>query len=341
MSKKTKRPSMKDVADLAGVSRTTVSFVINNRPDANIPQETRDKVLTAVTQLGYRPNALAQGLRGQQTHTIGFISDEIATTPYAGNMIQGAQDLAWEHNNIILLVNTGNNQDMKKTAVDVMLQRQVDGIIYATMYHREVHPPESLKQVPTVLLDCFDANHAFPSVVPDEVLGGRQATEYLLQKGHRRIGFICDFSPVQAKFGRLQGYQEALAKYGVDYNPDIVREGESLTSGGYKAAMEIMQQPDPPTALFCYNDRMAMGAYDVLRKLNLSIPDDVAVVGFDNQELIAGHLYPALTTMQLPHYDMGKWAAQHLLHLIQHPEARQETAVQHIMPCPLIERESA
>lgn len=332
---------MKDVAELAGVSRTTVSFVINDRPDANIPQETRDKVLTAVAQLGYRPNALAQGLRAKQTHTIGFISDEIATTPFAGDMIQGAQDLAWEHNNIILLVNTGNNQDMKQTAADVMLQRQVDGIIYATMYHREVHPPESLKQVPTVLLDCFDAKHTFPSVVPDEVLGGKQATEYLLQKGHRRIGFVCDFSPVQAKIGRLQGYQQALAQFGVDYDPDIVREGECFTSGGYKAAMEIMQQPDPPTSLFCYNDRMAMGAYDALRKLGLSIPNDVAVVGFDNQELIAGHLYPTLTTMQLPHYDMGKWAAQHLLHLIQHPEARQETTVQHIMTCPLIERESA
>ncbi|MBE2222766.1 MAG: LacI family DNA-binding transcriptional regulator [Anaerolineae bacterium] len=332
---------MKDVAELAGVSRTTVSFVINDRPDANIPQETIDKVLTAVDQLGYRPNALAQGLRAQKTHTIGFISDEIATTPYAGHMIQGAQDLAWKHNNIILLVNTGNNQDMKKTAADVMLQRQVDGIIYATMYHREVHPPESLKQVPTVLLDCFDANQAFPSVVPDEVLGGQQATEYLLQKGHRRIGFLCDVLPVSAKLGRLQGYQQALQKQGVVYDPDIVLEGGSLASDGYNLTMAIMQQPNPPTALFCYNDRMAMGAYDALRKLNLSIPNDVAVVGFDNQELIAGHLYPTLTTMQLPHYEMGKWAAQHLLHLIKHPEARQETAVQHIMPCPLIERESA
>lgn len=332
---------MQDVADLAGVSRTTVSFVINQVPDANIPEETQARVRTAVAELNYRPNAIARGLRAQRTHTIGFISDVVATTPYAGNMIQGAQDFAWENNNIILLVNTGNNQDMKHKAVDVMLQRQVDGIIYATMYHREVHPPESIRQVPAVLLDCFNGDHSLPSVIPDEVLGGRQATAYLLQKGHRRVGFVCDFAPVQAKHGRFQGYQQALAQYGIAFDANLVREGESLTSGGYKATMEIMQQPDPPTALFCYNDRMAMGAYDALRKLGLSIPGDVAVVGFDNQELIAAHLYPALTTMKLPHYEMGQWAVEHLLHLIDHSEARQETAVQHIIPCPIIERESA
>ena len=104
-----KRYSMQDVADLAGVSRTTVSFVINETPNSNIPQETKEKVWAAVKELGYRPNVIAQGLRSQTTQTIGFISDEIATTPYAGRMIQGAQDLAWEHNKLLLLVNSGDN----------------------------------------------------------------------------------------------------------------------------------------------------------------------------------------------------------------------------------------
>lgn len=332
---------MQDVADLAGVSRTTVSFVINQVPDANIPEETQARVWAAVKELNYRPNAIARGLRAQRTQTIGFISDEVATTPYAGHMIQGAQDLAWENNNIILLVNTGNNEEMKHKSVDVMLQRQVDGIIYATMYHREVHPPEALRQVPTVLLDCFDADRSFPSIVPDEFASGRRAIEYLLEKGHRRIGFACDVSSVPAKFGRLQGYKDALAAYGIAFDPDLVREGQSLASGGYQSTMEIMQQGNPPTALFCYNDRMAMGAYDALRKLNLRIPEDVAVMGFDNQELIAAHLYPPLTTMQLPHYEMGQWAVNHLLQLIDRPESKKETAVQQLIQCPLIERASA
>ena len=331
---------MKDVAKLAGVSRTTVSFVINKVPDANIPPETHERVWTAVADLDYRPNAVAQSLRAQKTHTIGFISDLIATTPYASFMIQGAQDLAWQHNNIILLVNTGGNQEMKDASVNIMLDRQVDGIIYGTMYHREVHPPKDLRKIPTVLLDCFTVDHSYPSVVPDEVTGGREATLHLLQKGHRRIGFLIDTGDVPAKHGRLLGYKEALASFQIPFDENLVQTGESQPNGGYDATMTIMDQPSPPTALFCYNDRMAMGAYDALRKLGLSIPDDVAVVGFDNQELIAAYLYPSLTTMKLPHYEMGQWAVAYLLKLIN-KEASTDKHLQHIINCPLIERNSA
>ena len=337
---KSKRPSMQDVAELAGVSRTTVSFVINKVPDANIPPETHERVWTAVEELGYRPNAIAQGLRSQQTQTIGFISDEIATTPYAGRLIQGAQDWAWEHNNLLLLVNTGGDQKMKETAINMMLDRQVDGIIYATMYHREAHPPENLREVPAVLLDCYVADKSLPSVVPDEVRGGKDIVEYLISKGHRRIGFACDEADVPAKHGRLHGYKETLAAHDIPFDDRLIHTGESTQSGGYDCAMVLMQQPNPPTALFCYNDRMAMGAYDAVRKLNLTIPDDVAIVGFDNQELIAANLYPSLTTMQLPHYEMGQWAAAHLLQLIQDNARSQRPPEQHVMACPLIERES-
>ncbi len=256
-------------------------------------------------------------------------------------MIQGAQDQAWIHDNIILLVNTGNNQEMKKKAASVMLERQVDGLIYATMYHREVHPPPEINQVPTVLLDCFVADRSLPSIVPDEVTGGQQATEYLLQKGHRRIGFISDAADVPARHGRLQGYKNALATFGLPFDPTILATGSSDPSGGYDAAMSIMKLTDAPTALFCYNDRMAMGVYDALRKLNLSIPDDVAVIGFDNQEIIAAHLYPPLTTMQLPHYEMGKCAVDTLLQLINKSGGKQTASpTQTILACPLVERKS-
>lgn len=338
--KSNKRPSMQDVADQAGVSRTTVSFVINNVPNANIPQETQNRVWAAVEALDYRPNALARGLRAQRTHTIGFISDEVATTPYAGRIIQGAQDRAWSNGNIILLVNTGNNQEMKQAAVDVMLERQVDGIIYATMYHREVHPPDSIRKVPAVLLDCFVADASLPCVIPDEVLGAQRATEHLLVRGHRRIGFINDKASVPAKHGRLEGYKRALAEAGIAFDPRLVVEGGSVQSGGFDCTMELMQRADRPTALFCYNDRMAMGAYDALRKLQLAIPDDVAVVGFDDQEIIAAHLHPALTTMRLPHFEMGQWAVRHLLQLIEANDSFPAPPLQHLAECPLIERES-
>jgi LacI family transcriptional regulator len=337
-AKKKKRPSMKDVAELAGVSRTTVSFVLNDVPNANIPLETREKVWEAISELGYRPNMLARGLRSQRTHTIGFISDVVATTPHANTMIQGAQDLAWEHEKLLLLVNIGDSQEMKMAAVNMMLDRRVDGIIFAAMYHREVHPPEIIKEVPTVLLDCYVKDRSLISVVPDEVLGAYTAVSALISNGHTRIGYLQNREPVDAAQLRLLGYQRALAEYDLPYDPNLVTAYDD--KHGYDAAMTLLRMTDRPTALFCFNDRMAMGAYDAIRNLNLKIPADVAVIGFDNQELIAPNLYPALTTMELPHYKMGCWAVEQLLRLIENPDVQMNSFEQHKMVCPIIERSS-
>ena len=122
---KTRAPSMYDVARVAGVSQTTVSFVINDTPSANIPEETRDRVWAAVKELNYRPNAMARGLSSQRSHTIGFISGNIATTPHAGKMIQGAQDVAWASNKALLVINTGVNPALEKATVETLLERQV------------------------------------------------------------------------------------------------------------------------------------------------------------------------------------------------------------------------
>ena len=134
-----------------------------------------------------------------RTHTIGFVSDVIATTPHAGRIIQGAQDLAWEHGYLLLVVNTGRNRQVLEAAVDMMLERRVDGMLYATMYHRAVAPPAVVREVPTVLLDCFVEDRSLPSVVPNEVKGGYVATKTLLDAGHRRIGFINNLDPVRPR----------------------------------------------------------------------------------------------------------------------------------------------
>ena len=328
---------MQDVADLAGVSRTTVSFVLNDVPESNIPQATRDRVWAAVEELGYRPNWMARGLRSQRTHTIGFISDVVATTPHANHMIQGAQDLAWENQTLLLLINIGDHQDMKMAAVNMMLERRVEGIIYASMYHREVHPPEIIKEVPTVMLDCYVGDRSLPSVVPDDELGAYTAVSTLIKKGHRHIGYMQNLEPVDAAILRLEGYKRALAENGILFNESLVTE--VTDKDGYDGAMNLLRRADRPSAIFVFNDRMAMGVYDAIRNLNLKIPDDVAVISYDNQELIAPALYPALTTMELPHYDMGCWAVKQLFKLINNPELPQ-AAVQHKMECPLIERSS-
>jgi LacI family transcriptional regulator len=322
---------------VAGVSQTTVSFVINNVPNANIPQETRDRVWAAVEELGWRPNAMARGLSLQRSHTVGLISDEIAISSHAGKIIQGAQDAAWAQNKMLLVINTGSNLDIERVAVELMLERQVEGLIYATMYHRPVTLPAALRQVPTVLLDCYVEDRSLPSVVPDEVHGGRTATEVLLRKGHRRIGFINNVDPIPATFGRLEGYKRALAAYDVPFDVGLVCSGVIGAAEGYRCAWELLHLSEPPTALFCFNDTMAIGAYDAVKELGLTIPDDVAIVGFDNLEVIAAHLRPPLTTMELPHYAMGQWAVQYLF---DHADGAQLDPIQQKIACPLIERTS-
>ena len=338
MRKQKKRnPTMIDVARLAGVSQTTVSFVINGNP--YIPDETKERVMVAIHELGYRPNTVAQSLRTQRSGIIGFVTDEIAITPYAGRIFEGAQDVAWNQGKILLLVNTKNDPKLQAAALDMLMDRRVEGIIYATMYHREVAPPEILWQIPTVLLDCFVNDRSLPSVVPDEVGGAREATSILLRKGHQRVGFINNIDPIPATAARLQGYQDALAAHGIAFDPSLVVCDRSDSEGGYRGAQSLMQLPKPPTALFCFNDRVAMGAYDALRKLGLSIPRDVAVIGFDNQDIIAAHLYPPLSTMELPHYEMGKWATNYLLEHIDPDGMINPT--QQTLACPYIERASA
>jgi LacI family transcriptional regulator len=337
-NRKRRSSTMNDVAQLAGVSQTTVSFVVNDSQSVTIAAETKARVWEAVKQLGYRPNAMAQGLRTQRSNTIGFITDEIAITPHAGRIIEGAQDTAWENGKILLLVNTKRNPDMERTAAEMLLERQVEGIIYATMYHHAVELPASLRDVPTVLLDCFVKDHSLPSVVPDEVDGGYRAVKALLEKGHKRVGFLNNTDPIPATSGRLAGYRHALKEFGIKFGKNLIWNDSSDQAGGYRGALHLMRQPNPPTALFCFNDRMAMGAYDALRKLGLSIPDDVAVIGFDNQEIISAHLYPPLSTMQLPHYEMGAWAVDYLIH--QSGLERQSAPVQHKIACALVERAS-
>jgi LacI family transcriptional regulator len=239
---------------------------------------------------------------------------------------------------LLLLVSTQQRSDVTQAAIELMLMQQVEGIIYATMYHRSVQLRDIFHQVPTVLLDCYAEDRSLPSVVPDEIAGGRSATEVLLEKGHRRIGFINSVDPVLATFGRLKGYKQALAAYGIAFDDALLQTGKDIASGGYDATLALMRLIERPTALFCFNDRMAMGAYDALRKLGLRIPEDVSVIGFDNQELIAAHLYPGLSTMELPHYAMGHWAVSYLLE--HRAGATANMVAQHVLECRYIERGS-
>ncbi|MCC6613802.1 MAG: LacI family DNA-binding transcriptional regulator [Anaerolineae bacterium] len=335
-----KRPTMGDVARLSGVSQTTVSFVINNTPNTNISKKTRAAVLKAVKQLGYTPNAMAIGLRTSQSRVIGLVTDEIATTPFAGKIVQGAQDAAREEQRLLILMNSGKDASVEDEEIDTLLGRQVDGVIFATMRHRIIEPSHLLYQIPAVLLNCRDVDSTLPSVIPDEYLGGYQATEALLQSNHRCIGMINTSENVPASQLREQGFRQALADHGIPLEESMIVYGEDgIAKTGYDGAKVLLSRYERMTALFCFNDRVAMGAYDALRQLHKRIPQDVAVIGFDNYEVISANLHPQLTTMQLPHYEMGRWAVETVLN-ISKSAAEDRASPPMMLPCPLVLRSS-
>jgi len=310
---------------------------MNDVRTISISEATREMVRGVARELGYRPNAAAKSLVTKRSNLIGFITDRIAITPFAGQMIEGAQDAAWEAGKLILLVNSAGNPEIETKALDTMLEHKVDGLVYASMYHRPVKPPESLFETRAVLLDCFDEEGRLPCIVPDEEGGGYTATKTLIDAGHRHIAFANNLDEIPATAGRLRGYLRALTEHGIEPNPSLIVAERAVASGGYDAALRLMSESPRPTALFCFNDRMAMGAYDALNKEGIRIPEDLAVIGFDNQELIAAQLHPGLTTIALPHYAMGYRAIQLLLSETEGVSS--ETRV-HIEKCPLVSRRS-
>ncbi|MGC5224934.1 LacI family DNA-binding transcriptional regulator [Micromonospora sp. DT81.3] len=323
---------MRDVARAAGVSVATVSHVVNDKPGARIGDDARRRVHQAIEDLGYRPNALAKTLSQGNSRFIGLVADAIATTPFAGQIIHGAQDEAWRLGYVLLVANTEGNPAVENDAIAMMLEHQVQGILYSTWYHREIEVPHMLQNTATVLVNCFAADDAFPAIVPDEEQGGRTATEELLAAGHRRIAFVNTTSPSPAQSGRLAGYRRALEDAGIGYDDALVFSAEPAQEGGYASTGPVVDSG--ATGVFCHNDRVAMGLYDGLRERGLRIPDDIAVMGFDNQDVIAAHLRPPLSTVALPHYELGAAGVRTLLGIEPTPVDRL------LIACPSVSRKS-
>jgi len=331
---RSRKPTLRDIARRANVGAGTVSRVLNNSPE--VSQATREKVLRAIEELNYRPSFSARQMRTGQSKIIGFISDEIASTQFAVNIIKGAQAAAWKYGKLLFVVNSDRNREIESKAIEMMLERGVDGIIYAAMFHRQAELPKTIFEVPTVLIDCYLSDRSLPSVVPDEAGAAFEATEILIKKGHTRVGLInLAGEAVPAVEGRLAGYTAAMKQYEL-YDPNLIVHG---TDGdgrhGYASMLELMSRPGRPTAVFCAQDRIAATAYRALNHLGLSIPADVAMIGFDDHVDVATNLIPSLSTMALPHLAMGGWAVEYL---VQNGSTLEP--IQHMLPCPYVERES-
>lgn len=332
-----RRVTMTDVARAAGCSQSTVSVVLNNTPSIKISVETRSRVLSAIDELGYRPQKgrPAQGSRIQQ---IAVIFDRIATSPEAVLSIDGAREAAWESGHIVAAFQTFHDAEMEPATIRAALANGADAIIYAAIMTRKVEIPAVLADVglPVVLLNCYARDNRFPAILPGEVAGGHRATNVLIAAGHTRIAHITGEMWMDAARDRLKGYRDALASADIPFDPTLVREGNWQVSAGYEQTNALMDLADRPTAIFCANDRMAVGCYEALKERGLAIPGDVSVIGYDDEE-IARHLMPPLTTLVLPHREMGRWAVETALSLSM-GEARRFRPTK--LECPLIERGS-
>ncbi|AOF93641.1 LacI family DNA-binding transcriptional regulator [Sinorhizobium sp. RAC02] len=310
-----KRVTMMDVAKAAGCSQATVSVVLNNVTDIKISSDLRVRVLDVAHKLGYglaSPIRRA-GLEDIRGGCIGFIVDQLATTPEAVNAIEGARHASWENDVTILVAQTQGRAENERKAVARLLQAGVQGIVYMSIFTRRVSLDAVFDDlsVPLVLLNCYTSDNRFPAVVPDEMTGGRTATTSLIKKGHTRIATIVGESFMEAAQDRLAGYRTALAEAGLNYDDALVAEGNWTPTSGFEATQKLLSLREPPTAIFCQNDKMAMGCFMAIGEAGLRIPQDISVVGYDDDEL-SRHLRPQLTTLELPHRPMGAWAIEEL-----------------------------
>ncbi len=305
-----KRVTMTDVARLAGCSQSTVSVVLNNTPGITIASETKKRVSDAAKKLGYVHQRAEAGM-SSRPRQISIVFDFLATSPEAVVSIDGARESGWLTGHVVSAYQTLNDAKMEPRTLAAAMGPSIDALIYATIMTREVNVPKVLydTKLPVVLLNCYSKDRAFPSVLPGEVAGGHMATRTLALANHKRIAHITGEMWMDAAKSRLKGYRQALASAEIPFDPVLVREGNWQTNSGYSNTRALMELDKPPTAIFCSNDRMAVGCYEALKELGLRIPDDISVIGYDDAE-VAAQLNPPLTSLNLPHREMGRWAVE-------------------------------
>ena len=299
-----------DVAKATGRSISTVSRALNGG-DHGVNEQTRQYILRVAQELDYRPNLLARGLRGDRTFTVSVILDNI-TSPFAPPIVRGAQDELKQAGYSLTLANSDWDAAAEIESVNTFIAHSVDGIIFVdTWLHssNEVPPPS---QKPCVFVNRLFRGTDYNCIGVDDRYGARLATEHLVRLGHRRIALISGPYGWEASINRLAGYQDVLAAHGLPFDEALVQRGAWEVRDGYRAAQKLMTLADPPTAIFASNDLMAVGAIYALQDAKRHVPDDVAVVGYDDRE-VASLVRPALTTISLLCYEMGQAAARRLL----------------------------
>lgn len=328
------RPTIYDVARLAGVSTATVSRALNGT--APIAPSTRAAIDAAVEQLGYRPNSIARSLVTKSTQTIALLLPDISNPFYAG-LVAGIQAYALAHDRTMLLCTTEGDPEREEQYLQLLRDKQVDGALVDGL----VLPPDRIARFvrdgfPIVCLDRDIDSTAIPLVQVDNRLGGRLATEHLLALGHTRIAHVTGARTLHISDDRLDGYRDALRDAGIETSPALVEQGTFTEEGGYLAAKALLEREPRLTAIFAANDLSAVGVLNALAEARHNVPEDVSVVGFDDLRL-AAYTSPPLTTVRQPAEAIAQRATELLIGLTRGEAVRQ---MHHVLAPTLVERDS-
>lgn len=306
--------TLNELAKAAGCSVSTVSRALTSSGHP-VNDATRERILTLANELGYRPNMTARGLKMDRTFTIGLVVYNIGS-PFTPVLIRGIQEYLHQRNYFSIIISTDWDPDLESEAVHHLISRSIDGVIFVESWRDEPNNTLDLANKPYAFVyRLFNGSYA-NSVILDDISGAKLAVEHLLKLGHRRIAFINGPHGWEASRERLVGYQNTLAQYGIPYNPSLIETGDWEVGSGYQAAKKFLLLPDRPTAVFAANDLMALGAIYAIQEAGLSVPGDVAIVGYDDRE-IASFSNPTITTIRPPSFEMGQMAAQLILDCLE------------------------
>lgn len=308
------------VSELAGVSLATVSRVMNN--NARVSEATRNKVLDAMAQLGYRPNSIAQSLASNRSNSVGILVSELHG-PFYGEMLSGIENECRAAGKHVIIAAGHSEAESEKDGIEFLISRNCDALIL----HVEAVSDDYLTKLaggklPIVLINRYIAKLADNCISLDNELGGYLATQQLLQQGHTQLAYIAGPMWKSDAKDRYAGHLRAMAEHGLTFNPALLAEGDFRDSGGSACMQRLLATKLPFTALICANDEMAAGAMEVAREQGLQVPQDLSIVGFDNL-ILARYIYPKLTTIDYPIGEMGRMAARWVLKNIYQQQALQ------------------
>jgi LacI family transcriptional regulator len=304
---------MSDVARQAGVSLMTVSRVINNKGD--VSSETRQRVLEIISNLGYRPSAIARSLATKETSTIGLVVPDVSNAFFA-EITQGVERLAYSKGYHVFLCNTEEDPQRELAVIQSLEEKRVDGLIVCSSRLEEEKLIEILANLPAVVLInrrlSQTVEDTFDSVTLDDERGGWLATHHLIQRGHRQIGFLAGPPTSYSGAGRRKGFLSALQDANISLEDGWIKHCQPSVEGGYEATRYLLETYPQLTALFCFNDLVAVGALQACDELKLRVPQDLAIVGHDDIP-VAALVSPTLTTCRVPRYELGARAVNALL----------------------------